>query len=265
MTADDVERAAALLDDARRSGVWLASLPAALAPHTIDDAYRVQDAVTARCARTPAGWKIGATSLATQELLGTPGPIVGRMFADTIVPAPAIVRGQRADVLIVEAEFAFTMQRTLHPRPAPYIADEVIAAAGTMMPALEYIGSVFTRMPGRPITDILVDNAGHGGLVTGIATTGWTPAALPAHAVHLRQAGHTIASGDGSAVLGSPIICLVWLANALSARGIALAAGEIVTTGTCTGAQVVVDGVDIVGDFGSFGTVVLRFDDVISA
>jgi 2-oxo-hept-3-ene-1,7-dioate hydratase len=52
----------------------------------------------------------------------------------------------------------------------------------------------------------------------------------------------------------------VWLANALSRRGIDLAAGEIVTTGTCTGAQRVGRDVDIVGDFGSYGMVTLRFD-----
>jgi 2-keto-4-pentenoate hydratase len=182
------------------------------------------------------------------------------MFADTIAASPAIVRGQRADVMIVEAEFAFTMQATLPARRAPYAADEVVAAIATMVPALEYIGSVFVRRPGRPIVDVLVDNAGHGGLVLGVATTDWTPAALPAQAVRLTVDGRTIAAGNGSDVLGNPIACLVWLANALSARGVDLAAGEIVTTGTCTGAQMVSGGVDIVGDFGAYGTVALRFD-----
>ncbi len=259
MTADEIEAAAALLDGARRTSVWLDDVPAAITPRSIDDAYRVQAAVTRRCARVAAGWKIGATSRATQALLGTPEPIVGRMFADTIVRSPAIVRGQRPDVLIVEAEFAFTMRATLTPRAAPYAADEVVAAIGTMVPALEYIGSVFTRRPGRPITDVLIDNAGHGGLVLGTATTDWAPAALPAHAVRLEMDGRTVAAGDGSAVLGSPITCLVWLANALAARGIPLAAGEIVTTGTCTGAQTVERDVDIVGDFGAYGTVAMRF------
>ncbi len=265
MTAQDVEAAASLLDDARRTGVWLDELPEARAPRSIDEAYTVQAAVAQRSARAPAGWKIGATSVATQTLLGTPGPIFGRMFADAIVPSPAIVRGQRPDVLIVEAEFAFTMRTTLAARSAPHATDAVIAAIGTMVPALEYIGSVFARPAGRPITDILVDNAGHGGLVLGVPTTAWSPASLPAHAVRLELDGRTIAAGDGSAVLGSPITCLVWLANALAARGIDLDAGAIVTTGTCTGAQTVVRGVDIVGDFGTFGSVVLRFDAADSA
>ncbi len=260
MTADDVESAAERLDGARRSGTWLDDLPPAITPRSVDDAYRVQAAVTRRCARVAAGWKIGATSIATQTLLGTPEPILGRMFADTIVRSPAIVRGQRPDVLIVEAEFAFTMQATLPARTAPYATDDVVAAIGNMVPALEYIGSVFVRRAGRPITDILIDNAGHGGLVLGSATTDWVPAALAAHPVRLRMNGRTIAAGDGSAVLGSPIVCLVWLANALSARGIDLAAGEIVTTGTCTGASEVVRGAEIVGDFGVYGNVAMRFD-----
>jgi len=260
VTADDVAAAAALLDDARRSRVWLDDLPALLAPRSIDDAYRVQAAVTHRCARVPAGWKIGATSTATQALLGTPEPIRGRMFADTIARSPAVVRGQRPDVLIVEAEFAFTLRSTLPARSEPYGVDEVVAAIGTLVPALEYIGSVLVSRPGRPIVDILVDNAGHGGLVLGRETTAWTTASLPGQAVSLIVDGQTIAAGHGSAVLGHPITCLVWLANALSSCGIDLAAGEIVTTGTCTGAQTVARGVDIVGDFGVFGTVTMRFD-----
>jgi len=162
--------------------------------------------------------------------------------------------------LPIPAEFAFTMQATLPARPEPYVAAEVVAAIGSIVPALEFIGSVFVRRPGRPITDILVDNAGHGGLVCGTPTTDWSPAALPRYAVRLMMDGRTIATGDASAVLGNPITCLVWLANALSARGIPLAAGEIVTTGTCTGAESVVRGVDIVGDFGRYGTVALRFE-----
>ncbi len=265
MTATDVASAADALDAARRSGVWLDALPERLAPASVAEAYLVQDDVTRRSGRVTAGWKIGATSIATQTLLGTDEPIVGRMFADAIAPSPAVVRGQRADVLIVEAEFAFVMAQTLLARPQPYAAAEVIAAVGTLVPALEYIGSVFTLAAGRPITDILVDNAGHGGLVLGVATAGWTPDELPEHAVRLEQGGRTIASGAGSAVLGNPIVCLTWLANALSRRGVDLCAGEIVTTGTCTGAQTVAAGVDVRGDFGRFGTVDLRFDDVVPA
>ncbi len=260
MTADDVQTAAALLEGARRTGAWLDELPPTLTPRSIDEAYRVQDAVTLCCARAGAGWKIGATSIATQNLLGTPEPILGRMFADTIHRSPAIVRGQRPDVLIVEAEFAFRMRATLLARTAPYAADEVVAAIGTMVPALEYIGSVFMRRSGRPITDIIVDNAGHGGLVLGIETANWAAATLPGHPVRLEMDGRTIAAGEGSAVLGSPITCLVWLANTLSARGIDLAAGEIVTTGTCTGAQAVARGADIVGIFGIYGNVAMRFE-----
>ncbi len=261
MTGAEMDAVAGLVGAARRTRAWVDRLPPFAAAMSIDDAYAIQAAVARASGRVPAGWKIGATSASTQALLGTPAPIFGRMFADTIVRSPAVISGQRADIAIVEAEFAFTMGRTLEPTAAGHSTDAVLAATATMCPALEYIGSVFVATPGRPITDIIVDNSGHGGLVTGDVTTDWSPAELPAQPVRLEVNGHTVAAGDGSAVLGNPVTCLVWLANELSRRGIALRAGEIVTTGTCTGAQRVDRDAAIRGDFGRFGEVVLRFAD----
>jgi 2-oxopent-4-enoate/cis-2-oxohex-4-enoate hydratase len=48
--------------------------------------------------------------------------------------------------------------------------------------------------------------------------------------------------GFGNAALGSPLICVAWLANTLGARGVALEAGEIVLSGSLVPLEPVVAG-----------------------
>ena len=59
-------------------------------------------------------------------------------------------------------------------------------------------------------------------------------------------------------VLGDPRVALTWLANELSRLGIPLAAGQLVTTGTCVIPMAIAPGDRVRGDFGSLGAVSVR-------
>jgi 2-keto-4-pentenoate hydratase len=59
-------------------------------------------------------------------------------------------------------------------------------------------------------------------------------------------------------VLGDPLIALTWLANELSSLGIALQAGEVVTTGTCVTPLPIEPGDQVIADFGPLGKVTVR-------
>ena len=52
---------------------------------------------------------------------------------------------------------------------------------------------------------------------------------------------------------------LAWLANELSGLGITLAAGQVVTTGTCVVPMPVAPGVEVVADLGILGATRMRF------
>ena len=91
------------------------------------------------------------------------------------------------------------------------------------------------------------------------APRGATPH-LSAHPVTLRINGEEVASGNsGMLVFGDPISGVVWLANhpELGARG--LRAGDVVTTGTCTGITPLSPGDEAEADYGALGTVRARF------
>ena len=61
----------------------------------------------------------------------------------------------------------------------------------------------------------------------------------------------------GGAVLGDPRTALTWLANEVSSLGLELAAGQVVTTGTCTVPLPIEPDNRVIADFGSFGEVSL--------
>jgi 2-keto-4-pentenoate hydratase len=60
-------------------------------------------------------------------------------------------------------------------------------------------------------------------------------------------------------VLGHPLIALTWLANELSAMGLTLAAGQVVTTGTCMVPLEIEPGDGVTADYGVLGRVECSF------
>jgi 2-keto-4-pentenoate hydratase len=71
--------------------------------------------------------------------------------------------------------------------------------------------------------------------------------------------GHLVATGAGGAVLGSPVLALVWLVNTLGARGVTLTAGDVVLPGSVTAAQPVSAGDTWSAHFAGLGSVTANF------
>ena len=65
--------------------------------------------------------------------------------------------------------------------------------------------------------------------------------------------------GMGARALGDPMTVLLWLANQQSLTGRGLRAGEIISTGTCTGLDRVHPGDQVTASFGTLGDVTIAF------
>jgi 2-keto-4-pentenoate hydratase len=68
-------------------------------------------------------------------------------------------------------------------------------------------------------------------------------------------AGQPPREGRGANVLGDPRVALAWLVNELCGLGLALEAGQVVTTGTCMTPLPIAAGDAIAADFGALGNV----------
>jgi len=161
---------------------------------------------------------------------------------------------------VAEPEFAFRMARTLPARAAPYALDEVLAAVDTLHPAIELPDSRFHDFSKVGAAQLIADNAcAHYFVLGPAAPEGWRFEDLAEHSVTGSVAGKLRREGKGANVLGDPRAALTWLANELSRLGIALAAGQVVTTGTCLAPLPVEPTDHVFADFGTLGSVELRF------
>ncbi len=157
---------------------------------------------------------------------------------------------------VAEAEFAFRLARDLEPRPAPYTREEALAAVETLHPAIELPDSRFDDFTLVGEAQLIADNACAHEFVLGPATGyDWRSLDLSRHAVVAAVAGKHTETGVGERVLGGPVIALTWLANELSALGVTLEAGHVVTTGTCVTPLPIVLGDHVTADFGALGAV----------
>jgi len=246
--------------DTVAAALWRARIDGSVVPKPqpgmLGDGYGVQARIVENSGEAQLGWKVGSTSPQAQARLGTDQPGAGALLARFCYASGDVVPIWPRHEPYVEVEFAFTLRSTLSPRDTPFTREEVEAATGTCHPALELVGSRVEgglEAIGRAM--ITADGGGNLAFVSGAGTDAWREHDLAALMTSLHRNGQRAAEGRGERALGDPLNVMVWLANHCRERGIPLAAGEIVSTGTCTGLIGVAPGDRLVGDFGPLGQV----------
>ncbi len=243
-----------------QNGHRIPALPDAIRPRSRDEGYQIQALLEARSPKPLRGWKIAATSEHGQAHIGVDGPIAGRLLAERFFDDGAQLRFGANHMQVAEPEFAFRMARDLPPRDRAYEVDEILASVESLHPAIEVPDSRYDDFATVGAPQLIADNAcAHEFVLGPAAPDNWRTNDLVSHKVSIRVPDKVEHQGDGSNVLGDPRIALAWLVKELSALGITLAAGQVVTTGTCATPLPVAPGDSVTADFGSLGKVGLTF------
>lgn len=261
MDASARRQASDLLYGHWMGGTRLDALPEAIRPATRADGYAIQALLEARSPSPLFGWKIAATSAAGQAHIAVDGPLAGRILAERLVPIGGSCRFGANHMKVAELEFAFRMARTLEPGPV-YALDEVLEAVASLHLAIELPDSRYDVFERAGAPQLIADNACANYFVVGEpAPDIWRGLDLAAHAVTGVISDGPPRRGVGSNVLGDPRIALQWLANELSQHGIALLAGQTVSTGTCVAPMAIAPGDRVHGDFGVLGTIAVAIGE----
>lgn len=256
----DARAASELLVGHWRAGTVMQALPEALRPATRAEGYAIQAEIARLSARKLFGWKIAATSKAGQAHIGVDGPLAGRLLAEMVHGDGAVLEFGANRMRVAEAEFAFRMARDLPPRAAEYRVAEVMDAVAALHLAIEIPDSRFAVFARVGAAQLIADNAcAHQFVLGPVAPEIWRGMDLAAHRVVGRVAGKIEREGIGANVLGDPRIALAWLANELSRHGITLAAGQVVTTGTCLVPMECGPGDHVTAEYGVLGRVSMAF------
>ena len=227
---------------------------------TVDDAYRVSEHILARriaAGATLVGRKIGLTNKAVQKFFGVDEPDIGNLTDDMQFPNGAEVPiSERLIQPKAEGEIAFVLKQSLRG-PGLTVAD-VLDATDYVAPCFEIVDSRVRDWKIR-IEDTVADNASCGLFVIGDDHADPRELDLSACEMTVMTDGEVVAEGVGAAALGSPLNCVAWLANALSASGDELCPGDVILSGTLVSVVPATPGTEMIVSVTGIGDASVRF------
>lgn len=199
---------------------------------TIDDAYAISLGVLKRRqgdGERVVGKKIGVTSKAVQDMLGVHQPDFGFLTDRMWIEGDIDIAKEGLIQPRAEAEIAFILKSDLN---GPGItAQDVLEATESIAPCFEIVDSRIDDWK-IGIVDTVADNASCGVFVLGDARVDPRGLDLPGLHVTVTKNGEPLSEGYGSAVQGSPLQAVAWLANTLGAHGVTLDKGDVILSGS---------------------------------
>lgn len=177
--------------------------------------------------REPIGWKIGLTSQPALDLFGAEEPMVGVIYADTVLEESATLAQSETHDPRIEGELLLEIAE---PPGSGLDDQELIASLASVRAAFEIADS---RLAGWPtaIGGATADNACCGFLLPAPSVASPGDVDFTATEMHIRSGSKVISEGRASACLGSVLNCYRWFVEDSHKRGRELRSGDIVLTG----------------------------------
>ncbi len=198
---------------------------------TIDDAYQISLRFLERRQENNEkviGKKIGVTSEPVQTMLNVNQPDFG-FLTDAMWVKNNIVDTSKMISPRAEAEIAFRLNKDLKgPGVTP---QDVLDATQSIMACFEIVDSRIKDWKIK-IQDTVADNASCGVYVLGDMEVSPRGLDLTSLKATVTKNGQPLSEGMSSAVQGSPLHSVAWLANTLGQYGIPFLKGEIILSGS---------------------------------
>jgi 2-keto-4-pentenoate hydratase len=245
-------RAAVALLLARQNRRLIDQLPEGSQPTSETEAYLIQDLV-AKSLGAVVAWKVGSATVNSE-------PFRAPIHRDTFFADQTCIPAKMFHVIGVEAELVYAFKRDLPPEGAPYSLAAVLDAIEAIMPGIEIVDTRFRTFGGCDPLVHRADQANHGALILGPPEHSWRLLAPSTLAVRLEVDGKILCEAVGGNSAVDPIRLLVWLVNEGSHSLGGVRAGQVVTTGSCTGTIFVNPGTSARATFPELGTVEIKID-----
>lgn len=261
MPITDVAAKARALYDARRDRTPIAPFTDEDPTLGMSDGYAVQrELVELILADGDAvvGYKAGLTSRPMQRMIGVDSPDLAPVFRSTLYADGDAVPLSRFIQPKLEAEIVAVMGERLQG-PGVTLADAERAVAGVSA-SVEIVDSRFEDWRIK-LADTVADLASNGAAAVSDRVVPLDELDVRLVGMVLSRDGELVDTGAGAAALGNPLEVVVWLANTLGERGIALEPGHLVMTGALHAAVPMAAGEEYVAEFDRLGSITLRVTD----
>lgn len=265
LSRDEIEKAAARLDEAERSKKQIRMFSLEYPGMTIEDAYAIQRAWIAlkvKNGRRVKGHKIGLTSRAMQNAVGIREPDFGALLDDMFYADGAEIPADRFITIRIEAELAFVLKSPLEGPECTLF--DVLNATDYVTPALEILDTRVQRVDPegkgtRKIVDTISDNAANAALVVGGRPFRPNEVDMRWVSALVYRNGQLEETGVAAGVLNHPANGVAWLANKLHPYGVGLEPGQVILSGSFIRPIDGKKGDTFQADYGHFGSVSCYF------
>ncbi len=247
MTDDEMAAAIGLLAGVHRGADLIEALNAT--PSSVAQAHGIQDSVAAALGEAAGAFKANAPS-------GGPN-VRGLIYASRIFESPARIAANDPSHNGVEGEIAFRFLRDLPAQEEDYSRAEVVQAVSAMA-AIEIVSGRYRQPKLRPALEQLADCLMNGALIRGPELTNWRPLDIANLRVKAWVNGEQVLQQIGGHPIGDPVGVAVALVNMLRQQD-GIKAGQIVTTGSCTGIRFLQPGDRFEVEFEDLGAVEVLF------
>jgi len=236
LTPDAIAAAARTSLEMHRTRTRYRPFDAGLRAATLDDAYRIQDALHRLMAEAGrgeiVGWKIALTSKAMQQMTGVDQPAAGAIFSKLVHASPARVDVAAFHHLGVEFEVAVRMAADLPASGGPWTRASVADRVAACLPAFELVEDGDADYKTLDAFTLVSQNTWNGGVVLGVPSADWRAVDLERAITRCWVNDEPSGQGQTGDAMGHPCEAVAWLANLLNRRGRTLERGMIVMTGS---------------------------------
>ena len=204
------------------------------------EAYAIQrevDKLREGAGAAPTGWKIGLASRAFMARVGADEPFWARTYSGKVFDSPATIDLSNWFRAQFEPELGLVLGEDL---AGPGVTvEQARAAIRAVRPAFEIVDTR-PAIDGLVVLEAIADSGSYAGAVLGpeIPADGLD---LDAITVSVREGNGSETAGAATILMDGPSGCLAWLANRVADSGLTLKAGDIVLSGTMTGAHPITD------------------------
>ena len=198
------------------------------------DAYKVQLAVHDRLTADGdpiVGWKVALTLPVQYEPMNLSGPVFAGIYKSGLRESGAVFEAGYPIKPGIEPELVARMAKDAGPGTT-YTADSIRAYVANLYCGMELVDNRYADVTKMGGPARIADNVLQAALVTGTEIKDWQKLDFPNLKGHSLLDGKELAKGPGSAVMGSAMISLAWLANTLIKHGRHLKAGDLILTGS---------------------------------
>jgi 2-keto-4-pentenoate hydratase len=202
------------------------------------------------------GFKLGNIAKAMQDKFGVGEPDYGPLLASQFYAESLRIPAEEFIAPFVELEPGFVLKSDLGgPHVTPF---DVISATDYVLPSIEIIDSR-VRDWRIGILDTIADGGSVGGIITSAKPRRLSEVDLADTYGEIQFDGEVVASGNTSAIYGSPVSAIAWLCRRVAEYGITFKAGDFILPGSCLAAERLLPGTKVIGTFAGWGGVSFEY------